>query len=254
MFPALFCVPNDHTSVAVFRARRVRDRAFEVAPYKIFHGSNGAAIPEESYAMDGRFGGHPSHISNPPVVLVAGDDVVFEGQWVHSGTTVFSMYCGSAIPMLSFQGHIPDDYSATGYRESDIVWADRFTYDHEHFLPVIEGVRRNVRVWANRWNPMSWLRPEDDEIDGSGSARGGSPVARAVAAQQQPSSPPSLPKHVADLLIRDAEARGSICPITMDPIKVATAVSTPCGHVFAANALNIWRSTHSTCPECRASL
>jgi hypothetical protein len=245
MFPSLFCVSNDHTSVAVFRSRRVRDRAYEVAPYKIFHGSNGAAIPEEAYALDGRFGGHPLHMPHP-IVLVADNDIVFEGRWVHCGTTVFSMYCGTAIPILSFQTHIPDDTSAIGYRESDVVWADRFTYDHDHFLPTIEGRRRNVRSWAARWNPMSWIQ-EDEEAGGSAS-----PVAQQVA--KQPARPPPLPKHVADLLIRNAETSGATCPITMEPIKASSATTTPCGHVFAADALNIWRSTHSTCPECRASL
>jgi hypothetical protein len=244
MFPALFCVPNDDTSAALFRARRLRDRAFEVAPYKIFHGSNGAAMPEEAYAMDGRFGGHPSHLANTPVVLVAEDDILYEGRWVHSGTTVFSMYCGTAIPMLTFLDRRAE-------------WADRFTNDHEHFLPVIEGSRRDVRAWAQRWNPMSWIRPEDEErVGGYGyprgaSARGGSPVAPAI----QPQKATPLPKHVADLLLRDAEARSATCPITMEPIKAAAATATPCGHVFCADALAAWiASDHSTCPECRASL
>jgi hypothetical protein len=241
MFPALFCVANDHTSVAIFRARRVRDRAFEVAPYKIFHGSNGAAMPEEAYAMDGRFGGHPSHFANTPVVLVAENDIVFEGRWVHSGTTVFSMYCGTAIPMLTFLDR-PGD------------WADRFTNDYEHFLPVIEGTRRDVRTWAGRWNPISWIRPEDEE---GGGARGSSPIRSGggAAPQQIQTQVRPLPKHVSDILLRDAETRGSTCPITMEPIKAAAAIATPCGHVFCADALAAWiASDHSTCPECRAAL
>lgn len=246
MFPALFCVSNDHTSVAVFRARRLRsgDRAFEVAPYKIFHGSRGADIPEEAYAMDGRFGGHPSHLSNPPIVLVANGDVAFEGRWVHCGTTVFSMYCGTAIPMLTFLGRIRDDETASGFREETSTWIDRFSYDHEHYLPVIEGQRRNVRIWTQRWNPMSWHGEEEASV----APRGSSPI-RSETVRTRP-----LPKHVADLLIRDAEARGSTCPITMEPIKVATATATPCGHVFSAAALATWISTHSTCPECRAPI
>ena len=239
MFPALFCVSVDHTSVAVFRARQARDRAYEIAPYKIFHGSNGAAIPEEAYAIDGRFGGHPSHLSNPPVVLVADGDIAFEGRWTHSGTTVFSMYCGTAIPMLSFVG---------GDR-----WIDRFSYDHEHYLPVVEGVRRHVRTWAQRWNPMSWMRDEEAGGYGSAGPRGSSPI-RSGGAAAAAAAPTPLPTHVADLLIRDAESRGSTCPITMEPIKVGSATTTPCGHIFSANALNIWKSTHSTCPECRSPI
>lgn len=249
MFPTLFCVPFYDTSVAVFRARQLRssDRAYEVAPYKIFHGTT---LTEEAYAIDGRFGSHSSHLSNPPVVLVAGDDVVFEGHWVHSGTTVFSMYCGSPIPMLIFTGYVLDDERATGYREEVSTWINRFTPDHEHIIPIIEGVRRHVRTWVSRWNGMTWMRDEDGSA-AVAAPRGGSPVRTS---QMLPSRPPPLPKHVADLLIRDAEAHGSTCPITMEPIKAASATTTPCGHVFAANALNIWVSTHSTCPECRAAL
>lgn len=245
MFPTLFCVPFYETSVAVFRARRLRssDRAFEVAPYKIFHGTT---LAEEAYAIDGRFGSHSSH---PPVVLVANNDVVFEGQWIHSGTTIFSIYCGAPIPMLTFIGHIPDDDTATGYREEVSTWTNRFTPDHDHIIPIIEGVRRHVRTWTQRWNTLSWMRDEEGGSSyASAEPRGGSPV-RSIVQQQA-----RLPKHVADLLIRDAEARGSICPITMEPIKVATSTATPCGHVFTATALNTWVSTHSTCPECRASL
>lgn len=252
MFPTLFCVPVYDTSVAVFRARQVRDRAYEVAPYKIFHGTT---LSEEAYAIDGRFGSHSSHLSNPPVVLVSGDDVVFEGQWVHSGTTVFSMYCGSPIPMLIFTGYALDDDSATGYREEISTWTTRFTPDHEHIIPIIEGVRRHVRTWVSRWNGMTWFR---DEAGGSSSSfreaepRGGSPVR---ASQMLQSRPHPLPKHVADLLIRDAEARSAVCPITMEPIKAATTIATPCGHVFATTALDTWVSAgHSTCPECRAAL
>ena len=245
MFPTLFCVPFYDTSVAVFRARQLRssDRAYEVAPYKIFHGTN---LTEEAYAIDGRFGSHSSHLSNPPVVLVAGDDVVFEGRWVHSGTTVFSMYCGSPIPMLIFTDYVLDDERATGYREEVSAWINRFTPDHEHIIPIIEGVRRHVRTWVRQWNGMTWFRDEDG-------VRGGSPI-RSGAPHVLPSRPPPLPKHVADLLIRDAITCSAICPITMEPIKAATATTTPCGHVFTDTALNIWRSTHSTCPECRSPI
>lgn len=245
MFPALFGVPVYDTAVAVFRTRQLRssDRAFEVAPYKIFHGTT---LTEEAYAIDGRFGSHSSHLSNPPVVLVAGNDVVFEGRWVHSGTTVFSMYCGSPIPMLIFTGHIVDDETATGYREEVSTWANRFTSEHEHIIPIIEGVRRHVRTWVSRWNTMTWMHDEEGR-----EPRDGSPVPASVV---HPARPTPLPKHVADLLIRDAEVRSAICPITMEPIKASTATATPCGHIFSATALNTWVSTHSTCPECRATL
>lgn len=69
-----------------------------------------------------------------------------------------------------------------------------------------------------------------------------------------PSAPPAvmrMPKHVAELVIRDAETRGATCPITMEPIKAAEAAVTSCGHVFEGGAIKEWLSTHGTCPQCR---
>ena len=61
----------------------------------------------------------------------------------------------------------------------------------------------------------------------------------------------AMPKHVADLVIRDAESRGATCPITMDPIKGAAAAVTSCGHVFDRAAITEWLGSHAKCPQCR---
>ena len=63
-----------------------------------------------------------------------------------------------------------------------------------------------------------------------------------------------LPSHISALLIANAVNTGVSCPITMDPITIDTADTTPCGHVFTATALHTWLKTHNTCPECRAIL
>lgn len=64
-----------------------------------------------------------------------------------------------------------------------------------------------------------------------------------------------LPPHVAALLIAHAVSTGATCPITMEPIEITTATTTPCGHVFSRDALNHWISQRRhTCPECRATL
>jgi hypothetical protein len=255
MFPPVFCVPIPDGaigSVAVFGATQIRPRVYTVAPYRILHGSNGAAMPEEAWAMDGRFGGHPSHISNDPLTLIAYHPehgaLVFEGTWAHCGTTVFSMYCGAAIPMLQFTRFVADDNVAAG--GSHGLNNDWFLLSWDNHLPTIEGTRRDIRRWAQRWNPMSWNRESeavgsDRDQEGGGSARGGSPVPKA--------SP--FPKFVADLLIRDAAERHATCPITMEPITTETAVATPCYHVFNADALASWvASGHDTCPECRSHI
>ena len=81
------------------------------------------------------------------------------------------------------------------------------------------------------------------------------PEQRPPAADAEPSAPPAqvaaMPKHIADLVLRDAENRGATCSITMEPIKVGSAAVTSCGHVFETSAIKEWLTTHSTCPECR---
>jgi hypothetical protein len=79
------------------------------------------------------------------------------------------------------------------------------------------------------------------------------PRQRQQQQQQQRPCPNSIPKFVADLILRNAAAEGARCPITMDPIdaeETGAFTVTPCYHVFNAEALQRWRRDHSTCPEC----
>lgn len=255
MFPPVFCVSTPGAGpVAVFSAIQIRPRVYSVAPYRILHGSNGVAMPEEAWSMDGRFGGHPSHISNDPLRLIAyhpeHGELTFEGTWVHCGTTVFSMYCGAAIPILAFNRHLIDETTATGFREENGLQVEWFRLcNGENLLPIIEGSRRDIRRWVERWNPISWSR-ETEDIGAGG--RGRSPV-RTVPEPVVRTAP--LPKYVADLLIRDAENRNTTCPITMEPITTTTATATPCFHVFNTAALATWVSSgHHTCPDCRSQI
>ena len=67
--------------------------------------------------------------------------------------------------------------------------------------------------------------------------------------------PNSLPKFVADLILRNAAAEGARCPITMDPIEETDVFTvTACYHVFNAEALQRWLRERSTCPECNGRL
>jgi hypothetical protein len=67
--------------------------------------------------------------------------------------------------------------------------------------------------------------------------------------------PNSLPKFVADLILRNAAAEGARCPITMDPIEETEAfIVTACYHVFNTEALQRWLRERSTCPECNGRL
>ena len=67
--------------------------------------------------------------------------------------------------------------------------------------------------------------------------------------QSQP--PPPLPKHIQTVVLERAETDGQTCPITLTPIKSATATVTSCGHIFQTAAIQEWLSENETCPECR---
>jgi hypothetical protein len=82
----------------------------------------------------------------------------------------------------------------------------------------------------------------------------------ALAASMAPSAPQvaapapaPFPKHLADMVLKKAEADAATCPITMEPIKATDAAVTSCGHVFQTGAIREWLATHATCPECRQS-
>jgi hypothetical protein len=63
--------------------------------------------------------------------------------------------------------------------------------------------------------------------------------------------PQSLPIHIVKLLLERAEKEGSRCPITEEPLTMATASVTSCGHLFNTSAIRRWLSTAKGCPECR---
>jgi len=63
--------------------------------------------------------------------------------------------------------------------------------------------------------------------------------------------PKPFPRHLVDQVLEKAETDGQACPITMEPIKKATATVTSCGHIFQKAAIAEWLTTSDTCPECR---
>jgi hypothetical protein len=69
---------------------------------------------------------------------------------------------------------------------------------------------------------------------------------------QRPSQKPKpLPKHIQTIVLERAESDGTSCPITLTPIRRATASVTSCGHIFQTAAIQEWLSENETCPECR---
>ena len=141
---------------------------------------------------------------------------------------------------------IPDG-SAMDVAEGDLIATDLMIQlsatadEHDHVWDLMDTVVRPTLVWDD-----SFLQRGSESL----------PLPPAAAASTAASTGRSdLPKHIADLVLRDAEARGALCPISMEPITAADASVTSCGHVFQTAAIRNWLTAgHDTCPECRQSL
>jgi hypothetical protein len=58
--------------------------------------------------------------------------------------------------------------------------------------------------------------------------------------------------YIAGLVVKDAQARGLLCAITMEPITMTTSACVgPCYHTFQTKAIQDWLKTSRTCPVCR---
>jgi hypothetical protein len=270
-FPLLFAVPTDdgRDRVSVYQTTLLRegpDRWGEspsvilVTPYRIFHGHHDSQWPDDAYIRHAPVAAADAATLTRHDVLLVTDAshpdsegvhrhpegvhrqtvypervhrfAIYRGPWRFSGSTVFSMYCSIAIPLLTFTGH-----------EHLRPWPTaRFNR-----LPVHPASLDFIRAWVRRWDPATWSAEEDrtDPV----------PVLRP-----EPESTNPLPTFVTDALIADAIRRGLTCPITLEPITPTNATVTPCYHVFDADALSTWVAQHldrdaiPTCPACKAPL
>lgn len=131
------------------------------------------------------------------------------------------------------------------------------THYHTHLHPREDALLSLLRpslLWetADPWAAIA-VPPRQRSLDIltlalAASLREPGPVPTAPAASTRPAP---FPKHLAEMVLKKAEADAATCPITMEPIKVAEAAVTSCGHVFQAGAIREWLTTHATCPECR---
>ena len=261
--------------VSIYQATLIRDgpdrwgespSIYLVAPYRIYHGTQDRQYPDDTYVSSGR---RPPSWPRNDVMLLAdatasaaaaastGDTeihrrVIYQGPWEQSGFTVFSMYCGSAIPVLEFPGSSP-------------TWPPAYF----NRLPLTPITQNQLRFWSHRWDPDTWPDTRGSgpiAMSGGGGGGGGAaPAARTPTPPPPPPPPPPqttvpittvLPLFVAELVIHDAHNRGLTCPITLEPIsptqRTPLAV-TPCYHVFTASALEAWFSVGDpSCPVCKS--
>lgn len=149
------------------------------------------------------------------------------------------------------------------------------THYHTHVHPrddALWALMRPALLWetADPWT-VAPVAPRQRPIDIGrvaalmAGSQGSDLLTLALAASMAPTAPQSqaqaqaapapapFPKHLADMVLKKAEADAATCPITMEPIKAADAAVTSCGHVFQTGAIREWLATHATCPECRQS-
>ena len=63
-----------------------------------------------------------------------------------------------------------------------------------------------------------------------------------------------LPNHIREIVLDYAEQRKQTCPISFKLLTKKNGHVTTCGHIFDKHTLQTWCVSHSTCPECRASI
>ena len=78
-------------------------------------------------------------------------------------------------------------------------------------------------------------------------------VKMALAALARRGAPSCLPRHVEEILMKEAERNGDCCIISFEKIQVQTAAVTSCGHVFHRESIAQWLKTNANkaCPSCR---
>lgn len=190
----------------------------------------------------------PDHIKWPYMADIETRDItaLLAHPWIRDGAAYeglredeideFDLWRQSSVPVLSLPPTIPPAHWETAIRPTVSIEEPYISMplpavirEENYFLTALLASQLALSVY---------------------SATGAAAATTAITAL-----PPPLPRHVAALVVADAKARGSTCPITMESFEDADAdpVVTSCGHVFQRAALEHWLNKHSTCPECRQS-
>jgi hypothetical protein len=215
-----------------------------------------------------RMGDYGWDLSPHPVTLSPPREVFFAGRWRLTRHALLSMYCATPIPVLEMDGDFRALWPRCRYRENVLD-------------SIQTGTPEVIRVWERRWDPDTWLTeiarefaevptliptlPEPvprllarlPPVTVPGTA------SRPVLASSIPTAPVSHPNStgrlapfILEALIRDAIARHTSCPITLEPLTDPSQVTvTDCYHLFDATALASWQASgENKCPVCRETL
>lgn len=69
--------------------------------------------------------------------------------------------------------------------------------------------------------------------------------------ETMPTSLPSLPQHIINIVIERAIEKGEKCPITLEILSKQSMVVTPCGHGLDNSSAKCWIVKEKSCPVCR---
>lgn len=160
-------------------------------------------------------------------------DIRFRTDWRCLGTSLYTMLDASPIPVLGIG------------RDHDMPCLE------DNRLRVVEGDRRELHMWTQRWNPHLIMRLLHEHEEGRRARSPPPPPPRPATATPAPQVP--VPKFVADTLIRDAVGKGATCPITMEPLAADTTAVTHCYHLFERNAIAAWLASNAdhACAVCK---
>jgi hypothetical protein len=292
-FPHIFATPPQDGRVRIYQATLLQESPspysdsppiYNIAPYRIFQPPDVSAFwvpltePDDGWTVmfvtdresatttaslsrryrEGEIVStweYPSHGS----LTAPTREVFFHGHWSSTGRAILSMFCSTAIPILELAGSF------------------RSAWPRHPSVPtsLSAGGIEVLRAWQRRWEADSWEEaiarefadPEiplllparslphpppsmDDDMP-----RPSAPL-RPTIAPAPPSIRTAIPTFVQEAVIRDAIARATLCPITMEPLTNPARITlTPCYHLFDAAALTSWcASGENKCPTCRTTL
>lgn len=293
-FPTLFATPPQDGRVRVYQATLLQDSPspysdspaiYHVTPYRFVRPfpltePDAFLVPQRPPSSDNRevllvaeqdiptaprrrMGDYSWDPSPHPVTLSPPREVFFAGRWRLTRHALLSMYCATPIPILEMDGDFRALWPRCRYRENVLE-------------SIQAGTPEVIRVWERRWDPDIWLTEiarEFAEVPTLIPEPPPPPAPRLLARSVPSPSPvtvpapspvtvsaararPAIPSFILEALVRDAIARHTSCPITLEPLTDPSQVTvTDCYHLFDATALASWQASgENKCPVCRETL
>jgi hypothetical protein len=156
--------------------------------------------------------------------------------WRYAELTIYSLL--DPTPIRVVEVHNPYD------RREQV----RFPQYSTNALFPQPGSPISLEFWRQRWEPGAIMEDLEKFLH--------PPVPVLIPVEAPPPKvkggpKESIPAFVRNVLIADAVAKATTCPITMEPLTAANAAVTTCFHLFQKEAIGTWLRDHSSCPVCK---